>query len=335
MFSLRRATSAAVLAAAVAAASCAHQTRHTGSGAAAANRSLQDRIAVAIRTASPPADPADAAARDAAAERLVQVSVLLDAAGDRLLWGGFEPAKGLDPERYRLTEFSPQVWAKLYLSTFTFPGAYSVRKEGKYTVLEMAAEFRDGLDPGDYPYPFWHTAQKWREYVETHALLFVFEADRIVATFRSAQPTAGPPVASKPWNGRWHWTDSGGHEQPRVTLYSYMLSSDNPSRATLDRAYRNLEAAFRGQNCMGCHAPDNIAKANPLTLLNYPNQALVARHTLVEVLRRNRMPPANLEAGTEAGITDEVARQALLRLAEEFEREADAALAYERARASH
>jgi hypothetical protein len=294
---------------------------------------LQVRIAHALAQASPPADPKDAAARDAAAERLVHVRELLEATGERILWGGFEAAKGFDLDTYRLTEFSPVVWTKLYLSTFMFPGEYEVRREGKYTVLQMAAQFRAGLDPGDYPYPFWHTPQKWQAYVGTRALLMVFENDVVVAAFRDAPPGAGAGVAAaKPWDGQWQWTDATGRAQPHVTLYSYLLSSDNPQRTSLDRAYRKLEAAFRGQNCMGCHAPDNVAKASPLLLLNYPNQALAGRHALVEVLRQNKMPPADPETGLDAGITDESARQELLRLAEDFEREADAALAHEQQR---
>ena len=299
--------------------------------------SLQDRIAQGLATASPPADPTDARERDAASERLARFTLFLEHTGDQIVWGGFDAEKGFDLDKYRLTEFSPVVYAKLYLSTFMFPGPYSVRQEGKYTVLEVSTRFREGLDPGDYPYPFWHTPQKWQAYVDTKALLFVFENDRIVAAFREPRPTPDAAVVLKPWDGRWHWTDTAGHEQPRVTLFSYLMSADNPSLTTLDGAYRKLESAFRAQNCIGCHAPDNIAKASTLTLLNYPNQALVARHELVEVLRRNRMPPADVKAGVEAGIADETARQDLLSLAEEFEREANTALAYEsaRARADH
>ena len=294
--------------------------------------SLQDRIARGLAQASPIADPTDARERDAAAERLARLTVLLDHTAEQILWGGFDAEKGFDLGKYRLTEFSPTVYAKLYLSTFTFPGGYQIRSEGKYTVLEVETRFRAGLDPGDYPYPFWHSPQKWQAYVNTKSLVFVFENDRIVAAFRVAA-APGNALEPKPWDGRWHWTDATGHEQPRVTLFSYLMSADNPSLTKLDGAYRKLEAAFRAQNCIGCHAPDNIAQASTLTLLNYPNQALVARHDLVEVLRRNRMPPADVKAGVDAGISDETARQELLGLAEEFEREAEAALAHESARA--
>jgi hypothetical protein len=281
--------------------------------------------------ACPAADPADVGARDAAAARLARCTALLDATGERVLWGGFDAAKGCDLDHYDLTEFSPFVWAKIYLSTFTFAGPHSVRQEGRYTALEVPARFRGGLDPGDYPYPFWHSAQKWQAYVDTRSVVFVFDRERLVGALRKADPGSDTATATaRPWDGHWRWADAEGHEQPRVALFSYLFSRDNPSLRGVDDAYRKLEAAFRSQNCISCHAPDNVAKAHPLTLLNYPNQALAARHTLVEALRRNRMPPADVLTGVEAGIADESARQDLLRLAEEFEREAEAALSYER-----
>jgi len=293
-----------------------------------------DRLAQALARACPPADGADVRARDAAAEQLARCSEILDYTGERILWGGFDAAKGCDPDLYRLTEFSPFVWTKIYLSTFTFTGPHTVRQEGRYTVLEVPARFRAGLDPGDYAYPFWHSARKWQEYAETHAVLFVFDRGRLVAALRKADPAAAAAATAPPWDGHWRWADAAGHEQPRVALFSYLFSRDNPSLRGVDDAYRKLEAAFRSQNCISCHAPDNVAKAHPLTLLNYPNQALAARHTLVEALRRNRMPPADVLTGVEAGIADESARQDLLRLAEEFEREAEAALSYERSHAT-
>jgi hypothetical protein len=60
----------------------------------------------------------------------------------------------------------------------------------------------------------------------------------------------------------------------------------------------------------------------PLRLLNFPNQALSVRHTVVAVLEENRMPPV--------GIEDEAQRRKLLVLAREFAALGDQALDYER-----
>lgn len=288
--------------------------------------SPQDRIARELAAASPPADPADPAARDAAAGRLAGVAVLLNAQ-EEILWGGFDEKKGYDPAAYRLTAFNPLVWTKIYLSTFMFPGPYEVRTEGRDTVLEMAARFRSGLDPGDYPYPFWHSRQKWDAYVGTEAVILVFRDGRLTTAFRKAGKPA-EPGAARAWDGRWHWTDARG-EQPRAALFSYLLSAGNPHREKLDATYRRLEASFRSQHCLGCHSPDNTAQADQLFLLSFPNQALAARHLLVPVLRGNKMPPAECGSGQAAGIADDAARAELIRLAGEFEREGDAALAYE------
>ncbi|HEV7669619.1 MAG TPA: hypothetical protein VGS22_13930 [Thermoanaerobaculia bacterium] len=308
--------------------SCAAQTPAVKAPVAAPGDALPDRIARGLAELSPPADLSDPRARDAAGEKLSRFEPLLTAASNRILWGGFDATKGYDPEAYTLTEFVPVVWAKLYLSTYTFPGTYSVRQEGKFRVAEVAAKFRNGLDSGDYPYPFWHSAKKWQAYVDTEALLLVFDQDRLIAAFRKAAPMT--TVVEKPWDGRWRWTDANGAEQPRVALYSYLFSKDNPEVANLETRYRKMEQAFREESCTSCHAPDNPAKANPLLLLNFPNQALAGRHLLVKILRDNEMPPADEKKGVKAGIHDEATRQALIELAKEFETAADAALAYEK-----
>ena len=108
-----------------------------------------------------------------------------------------------------------------------------------------------------------------------------------------------------------------------------MFSKNNPHVAALDRSFRDREASFRAQNCILCHTPDNQSHMNELLLLGYPNQALVARHSLKDVIARNEMPPGSMLAHEPAGIQDEQARKNLLRLAEAFEKEADAAMEYE------
>jgi hypothetical protein len=80
---------------------------------------------------------------------------------------------------------------------------------------------------------------------------------------------------------------------------------------------------------MHCHSPDNVAKGNPLVILNYPNQALSGRHEIIAELEDNEMPPANAEEGTPAGIADAEQRTELMRLGREFARIGDEALAHE------
>lgn len=313
--------------------SCAGPGRAVPLRDTASRELLPIQIAEGLRERSPVVDDSDVAARDQAGEKLAGFGSLLEAAGDKIAWGGYDPARGFDLKAYTLTEFLPIVWARVYLSTFMFPGSHTLRREGKYTVIELPAKFRVGLPPGDYAYPLWHSKEKWEAHVNIESLLLVFERDRLVAALRKSA-TNPPPIDERLWDGRWRWTDEGGAEQPRVALFTYLFSPGNPMVAALESRYRTLEQAFRNENCTSCHAPDNQGKASRLLLLDFPNQALVGRHELVEVLKENKMPPPNKEEGRHAGIDNEETRQNLIRLARAFESAADSALAYDRALAA-
>lgn len=301
-----------------------------------------DAIARELIAASPVADDSDAAARDAAAARLGECKALLGATGDLVLWGGFHPAQGYDPEayvldqfdpltpRYQLTELNPLVWTRLYLSTYMFPGPYEVRREGGVTVLDVEARFRKGMDAGEYPYPFWHSPNKWTAYVNTERVYFIFKHGRLIGGMRKSPPDASVPLAKKRWDGRWHWTDASGEPQPRVALYSYIFSKDNPYVAGLDASYRALESDLRAHVCTDCHAPNNMGHMNDLLLLNFPNQALAARDSILEVIDENRMPPGSKLAGEHAGIADPADRARLRELAKAFVDQADAAFEFEK-----
>lgn len=301
---------------------------------------LAERIARQVIAASPVAAPDDIRARDAAAEKLAECSDLINAAHGEILWGGYNPEQGYSPSAYRLhalspvthfqlTEFNAKVWAKLYLSTFMFPGGFEIRKEGSALVLELEAKFRGDLPPGDYPYPFWHSPNKWTAYVNVEKIAMVFEDGRLVSALRvSPNPESLKQIRRK-WDAKWNWVDEEGKAQPRVALFDYLFSKENPHVAGLEASFRALEERFRANNCLSCHEPDNRGRINDLLLLNYPNQALVMRRTLVTVLEANEMPPGSLTAGEAKGIKDRGVREELIKLAREFEKQADAAMAYE------
>ena len=298
---------------------------------AAAKPSLQERIATQFAQASPLADPGDANARDLAATRLVKCQDFLTAVGERLLWGGCEPVKGYDPNTYSLTEFDPLVWLKLYGSTLMFTGEFAVKTSGQFSVLELMAKFRSNLDPGDYPYPFWHSTKKWQAYLDLAALCVVFREERIVAVYRVANSDPTKLSTERKWDGKWLWTDVSGNQQPRVALFTYMFGPDNPHRVSVDEAYRRLEKQFRTHDCTSCHAPDNAGKAKALLLLNYPNQSLFARRTLLQTLENNEMPPED-SSKHQSGIADEEQRAELIQMTRIFVKEADAAVAFESSR---
>jgi hypothetical protein len=111
-------------------------------------------------------------------------------------------------------------------------------------------------------------------------------------------------------------------DRPATALFGYLLSSDNPDRLSLERAYKALAEEARRYSCSACHNPAVPAGMNPLIIFNLPNQALSARHQFVYEIERNEMPPHQ-------GIDDASARQHLLRLAETFAQVGDRALAFE------
>lgn len=278
--------------------------------------------------AAPLADPGDTKARDEAARALSRCLPFLDACAETIDWGGYDPIKGYDPGAYVLTRFSPMVWAQLYCSQFMFTGDYSVRREGRFHVLELGAKYRDQLDPGDYPYPLWHSPTKWQLHLNVDSILLIMDEGRIVAAFRKPKLDMSI-LPDRRWDGRWHWTTEEGVAQPRVTFFEYLLSPDNPHLASLNESYRQLEAKFRAAECMACHSPDNPSNASPLVLLIYPNQALGLRHANLEILKRNEMPPRDPITGAPAGIADQERLNELIALSERFARIGDEAMAFE------
>jgi hypothetical protein len=209
-----------------------------------------------------------------------------------------------------------------------FPGGHDVEVVGDTAIIRIPVVFRTDLDPGDFPYPFWHSAAKWQSYQTATDLLFFLRGGKLIGALRSANQDQSRPLRAMKWDGKWTWQSGRGNEyEPKVTLFSFAFSPDNPSVADLDRSYRAMEKELRKENCLTCHSPDNSAKMNPLELFSYPNQALSGRHELIKVLDENTMPPT-LEA-----IPDSRRRSELRDLAQAFADAGDAALAFEEARA--
>jgi hypothetical protein len=240
------------------------------------------------------------------------------------MWGGQKDPAIYGFDSNHVTAFSPLAWRRMYLSTFMFDGSYSVEPSGDLTILRFGAAFRDDLDAGEYPYPFWHSPKKWQAYQVASQILFVAKDGRLRGAYRGGSPVAERARGQRDWDGRWTWA---GGDEPRVTLFRNLFSSGNPHVNDLERNYRQLEEAMRPYNCTGCHAPNNPAGMNPLELLTYPNQALSARHLIVEQIEKNMMPPET--ASEPAGIADAGDRERVLGLARAFEATAELALRHE------
>lgn len=285
-------------------------------------------LAKAIAECSPLADPADAQARDQAATRLGALDALLDAADFHVLWAGFDPAKGIDVETNKYLQLNPLVFAKVYLPMFMFTGKNVVRREGDSVVIELEAKFRGGLPAGDFAHVLWFTPETWNAYAMTESVLLVYSDDRIAFAYFKPGKTPSKFTAP-PWKERWRWGDDKGVSQPRVANFAALFSTDNPHTAAVDKAYRSLESGLQTHKCFACHAPDNKSNADMLVMLRYPNQALSARHALAAVLREETMPPGDIRRGVPEGIHDEKARQEMIKQADEFDKQAEAALKFE------
>jgi hypothetical protein len=286
------------------------------------DRSLAQAVAEGLLAACPLADPGDARARDRAADHLAKFVLLRDATRDPIYWGGHTPGHSYRPEENTLTLFNPFVWRRVYLSLFMFTGKYQIERAGNLTLLHLPCRFRNALDAGAYPYPFWHSQKKWDNYQRAVEVTLVVENGQLIAGYRSDKEDPTRPYVARQWDGQWTWTDAAGREMPYDALYRYLFSVSNPHVDRLDAAYRALEAEARQYNCSFCHSPANPAGMNPLRLLNFPNQALTVRHQIVTQLEQNRMPLGE-------GIPDEAQRQKLIELARTFAAVGDQALDYD------
>jgi hypothetical protein len=284
-------------------------------------------VASGIIAACPVTKSDDEAARDACAEALGSLEVLRDAMAEPFLWGGQGADGDGSLETSRTTRFNPFVWRKMYLSVMMFPGSYTIEQVNDRTILHIPYQLRQ-LDTGSFPYPFWHNKGKWESYQFSTELLLFFEGGKLAGALRSKVQDRSRPAVDRTWDGKFTWVDSQGNEQPYVTLYKYVLSPSNPHTDALDAAYRAFEEKSRDYSCSSCHDPANKANMLSLELFSYPNQALVARHTIVQQIEQMKMPIG--ETPTEpVGIGDAADRKVLIDLAKEFERVGDLALSHE------
>jgi hypothetical protein len=300
-----------------------------------ANQLNQEELGLAIGrgiAAACPITPADdEQARMVCAARLTDFSLLRDTMAEPFFWGGQKAGKGYRLSDSDTTRFNALVWRRMYLSLFMFTGEVTAESSGDFTVVHLPFQFRNRLDPGSYPYPFWHSKSKWDSWQLAPELILIMEKGKITGALRSSQrpdeEERRKRYVEREWSGQWRW-QADGQEMPYVTLYNFLFSPGNPHVAKLDAAYRALESEMRGSACLVCHSPDNFAKTGALEFFNYPNQALYSRRSIVMHLEKNTMPPKN-DFGLPKGLQDESERKALLELAKEFERLGDEALSYE------
>jgi hypothetical protein len=299
------------------------------------------QIAAELTQLCPEADPASQAAFDTCRAGLYRDSRFKRSLSDYVLWGRQrDPAVPLKDAK--LTQFAPDVLSGMYVPLFMFNGKYSVNyveREGLYQVRLQTA-FRNGLTPGQFPYPFWHEAEKWAMYEKANEIILWWDAkaDRV----KLAQFTvfgANPPIRASAhvtppaFDGQWRWTDAQGKSQPAVTVFDGLLHADNPYIGKLDAAYKNLALRLREGQCFQCHVPNNPDGMRKLVLLQTPMHAAAEIKRVMKSVREDRMPRDEfgienpLDASTKAALLNEGATfEKLLDLAKQWEAESAASL---------
>jgi len=297
--------------------------------------SFATELARELSTLCPPAQPSDQGAFERCRQGLFNDSLLKRSLNPVTLWG----RANRDPQKMikdtTLTQFSGDVLTGMYVPLFMFNGRHTVSydEREKLFLVGMEVGFRNRLAPGEFPYPFWHEANKWNTYQGANLVKFWVDPKQMKVkvgqfTDKGTAPsmTGSKPVAHK-FDGKWMWTDAQGREQPQVTLFDGLFSRDNPNLPKLDTTYRKLALSLRDGQCMNCHTPDNPNAMKHIVLLQTPAHAAGEVRRLMKAVREDRMPRD--ETGIEDPL-DAKTKKALLENADAFDQAYESAKEWER-----
>ena len=120
-----------------------------------------------------------------------------------------QTAEGHDPHAVRGGRHVGTVHADVSCS----PGSTrspSIRRKGSHRA-RVPALFRNALDPGQYPYPFWHDAKKWADYQAANEVTFWVDPVKVKVVIMqfSARGKPDPRLISAPRTPARHSTASG------------------------------------------------------------------------------------------------------------------------------
>src|SRR2546423_5242053 len=255
-------------------------------------------VALELQQLCPPASPSDQAAFDRCRRSLFADSALRRNLAPRLLWGRRNQDAAAALIDTNLTQFAPDVIAGLYLSLFMFSGEYTVEyvERERLYLIRLRAGFRNLLQPGQFPYPFWHEEAKWGVYQTANSVLLWVDpktAKIVIGQFtdRGSSPAVLSTQPIKPkFDGSWIWMDKEGRIQPRVTLFDGLFRADNPLLPKLDFTYRTLALRMRDAQCDSCHVPNNPMPMRRLVLMHTPAHAAGEIARLMKAVRDERMP---------------------------------------------
>ncbi|MEW6706719.1 MAG: hypothetical protein AB1430_17865 [Pseudomonadota bacterium] len=299
-------------------------------------RLVAAQLADELSRQCPLAAPGDQRAFEACRRGLFHDSALRDKLADFVLWGRQKDPK-LTLKESSLTQFAPDVLTGMYLPLFMFNGEHAVQyvERERLFQVRVRAAFRNRLQPGQFPYPFWHESEKWSMYQGTREVLLWW--DPAIRRVKSAQFTVHSdktalvqvtplPAPTNFKDGQWMWTDDKGRTQPAVTVFDGLFRAENPYLGQLDASYKQLALRLREGQCDQCHVPNNPDKMKRLVLLQTPAHAAAEIERLLKSVRDDRMPRD--ESGIEQPL-DLHTKRALLQDGEAFAKLVEAAKRWE------
>lgn len=292
------------------------------------------QLATALARVCPQASYGDTAAFKACSAALSQANVV-PLAPD-VLWGGDQASMRI--KKRHLTHFNPKVFQSMYLPLMTFTGKWTIAHDDRENldIIKVESYFRNELPAGEYPYPFWHSANKWNAYEAMNQVNFYLnEKGKIFVVTRgdggsNANKGQYARVQHAPFEkDRWVWNDESGKPQPEVTLFASRYEASNPHNQRLDQAYRSFAGEMRQASCVGCHNPSNPQDMEWLTLLQTPLHAAGEIDRVIKEVEEGTMPQDDLGLKKEL---DPKLKASILRTAQAFRNELAAADAWESTR---
>lgn len=289
-------------------------------------------LAASLAKACPMAATNDVAAHDACRQAIGKgaESSMRDY---HFLFGGQQPSRHWLKDK-KTSVFRGDLFQQLYMSLYMYTGVYRVETAvDGLTVIGVQAYFRNGLPPGQYPYPFWHSNEKWKAYEQSNELRFrVDKTGKVVFAYRAdvgSNDNRGPyaHVERPSFLGEWMWRDDSGSAQPRVTLFSGFYSDDNPAMPALEDSYRKMAISLRNADCTVCHQPEGHSRMNKLTLLQTPLHAATSIEAILYEVRAGKMPVDDYD---DPKALSPVIKKALLDNGEAFKKVLDTADEWER-----
>jgi hypothetical protein len=255
-------------------------------------------VAAELKQACPLADPSSQSAFDRCRQTFFDNSLIKQMMGSVVLWGRQRDPK-LTIKDSSLTQFAPDIVAGMYMPLFMFDGKYTLvyHEQEKLYLATLGVAFRNRLQPGQFPYPFWHDEKKWDGYQDANVMLLWIDpanskikVAQFAPTGKTMEGYASSKVAPAAHDGKWLWTDAQGKTQPAVTLFDGLYRDNNPYKEKLDLTYRDFAITLRESQCLNCHVPNNPDKMKRLVLMQTPAHASMEIQRILKSVREKKMP---------------------------------------------